>query len=260
MAEGGSQMSPEQVEEMQEKIKNMSHEELREFQKQQCIFCHIISGKVQSRKIYEDENVLAILDINPANPGHVLVLPKEHYAIMPQLSNEEISHVFMIVKTISNACLRALGVTGTNIIVQNGVAAGQKAQHFMVHVIPCQDGDGLRFEVPQRQMKEDDLEKVRKQIATHMGKKSEDSGLQAASKKYVKVEKPAAKVQEPPEIVFPREKELPSQPVEVAESETVEDPDEEVEDLEEDSGDDEDDDRGRGGVNLDDISKILGNG
>ena len=77
------QMTEEQVKELQEKIKNMSPEELKEFQKKQCVFCQIISGKVQSKKVYDDEKCIAILDINPANPGHVLLLPKEHYSIMP---------------------------------------------------------------------------------------------------------------------------------------------------------------------------------
>ena len=75
-------------EELKEKVKNMSPEELRKFQKEQCIFCHIIKGDVQSRKVYEDEVCIAILDINPANPGHLLLLPKEHYAIMPQITDE----------------------------------------------------------------------------------------------------------------------------------------------------------------------------
>ena len=134
-------MTPEQVAELQEKIKNMSPEELREFQKKQCIFCHIVSGKVQSKKVFEDDSTLSILDINPANPGHVLVLPKEHYSIMPQLSEEEIAHLFMVVKTVSNAALRALAAGGVNIVVKNGIAAGQKAHHFMVHIIPRKEND-----------------------------------------------------------------------------------------------------------------------
>jgi len=163
------QMNEEQMQELQEKIKNMSPEELKEFQKKQCIFCHIIEGKVQSRKIYEDDTALAILDINPGNPGHVLLMPKEHYSIMPQLSEEEIAHLFMVAKTISNAALRSLGVQGTNIIVQNGIAAGQKAQHFIIHIIPRKDKDGLNFDIPQRKIPEDELEAVRKKLATKLG-------------------------------------------------------------------------------------------
>jgi len=163
------QMSEEQIKELQEKIKNMSPEELKEFQKKQCIFCQIISGKVQSKKVYEDEKSIAILDINPSNPGHVLLLPKEHYSIMPQLSEEEIAHLFMVTKTISNACLRSLGVQGTNIIVQNGIAAGQKAQHFMIHIIPRKEDDGLNFELPQKEIPEAQLEQIRKQLETKLG-------------------------------------------------------------------------------------------
>jgi len=159
------EMTPEQQAELQEKLKNMSPEELREFQKKQCIFCHIVSGKVQAKKIFEDEKTLAILDINPANPGHILVLPKEHYSIMPQLPDDELTHIFMVAKSLSNVALRSLGVQGTNIIVANGVAAGQRAQHFMVHVIPRTGKDGLEFVVPQKKMSEKDLEQVREKLA-----------------------------------------------------------------------------------------------
>jgi histidine triad (HIT) family protein len=163
------QMTEEQLQELQEKIKNMSPEELKEFQKKQCIFCHIVAGKVQSKVIYQDDKCIAILDINPANPGHVLLFPKEHYSIMPQVPEEEISHLFMIAKTLSNSILRSLGVGGTNIIVQNGIAAGQKAQHFMIHIIPRKEKDGLKFEIPQREIPENELEAIRKKLETKLG-------------------------------------------------------------------------------------------
>ena len=163
------QMNEEQVKELQEKIKNMSPEELKEFQKKQCIFCHIVSGKVQSKKVYEDERCIAILDINPSNPGHILLLPKEHYSIMPQLPEEEIAHLFMVSKTISNAVLRALQIQGTNIVVQNGIAAGQKAQHFMIHIIPRKEDDGIKFELPQKEIPEGKLETIKKQLEKRLG-------------------------------------------------------------------------------------------
>ena len=129
-------INPEQLKALQEKIKQMSPEELKEFQKKQCIFCQIIAGKVQSRKVYEDDKVIALLDINPANPGHILLLTKEHYSIMPQIPDDEIAHVFMAAKSLSNAMLKSIDAQGTNIIVANGIAAGQRAQHFMAHIIP----------------------------------------------------------------------------------------------------------------------------
>ncbi len=147
-------MSEEQVAELREKIKNMSPEELREFQKKQCIFCHIVSGKVQSKKIFEDDKSLAVLDINPANPGHILLMPKEHYSIMPQIPEDILQHLFMVTKSLSNVALRGLEVQGVNILIANGVAAGQKANHFMIHIIPRKEGDGINFELPQKQIDE----------------------------------------------------------------------------------------------------------
>ena len=135
------EMNEEQRKALEEKIKNMSPEELREFQKQQCIFCQIIAGKVPAKKIYEDEKSVAVLDINPAAKGHILILPKEHYAIMPQVPDHESGHLFLVVKALSQILLRALKVSGTSIFIANGLAAGQKAQHFMIHLIPRKEGD-----------------------------------------------------------------------------------------------------------------------
>ena len=129
------QMTPEQQAALKEKLANMSPEELKEFQKKQCIFCHIISGKVSAKKVYEDDHFLGVLDINPANPGHILLMPKEHYMIMPQLPEDLLENIFRVSKYLSNTLLRTLDVRGTNIIVANGPAAGQRAQHFMIHII-----------------------------------------------------------------------------------------------------------------------------
>ena len=137
------QLTEEQRKAYEEKIKNMSPEELRQLQKQQCIFCQIISGKIPSKKIFEDQQCLAVLDINPATRGHLLLLPKEHYSIMPQVPADELGHLFSISKLLSRLQLRALKVSGTNIFIANGPAAGQRAQHFMIHLIPRKEGDTL---------------------------------------------------------------------------------------------------------------------
>ncbi len=168
------QLSPDQIKALQEKIKNMSPEELKEFQKKQCIFCQIIAGKVQSRKVYEDDSVIAILDVNPANPGHMLIMPKEHYSIMPQMPDEETGHIFAVAKALSNAALRSLEVQGSNIIVANGVAAGQRAQHFMVHLIPRKENDNLNFQLPQKTIEDAELKKIRKVLADGLGAKTEE--------------------------------------------------------------------------------------
>lgn len=149
----------------EEQLAQMSPEQIAEMQKQQCIFCHIISGKVASKKIYEDEKCLAILDINPANPGHVLILPKEHHSIMPLMPEEDIAHLFRVAKKVSKAQIRGLKADGTNIFAANGAAAGQKAPHFMIHVIPRKENDRITiFSLPKNQMSAEDQEKIRKAV------------------------------------------------------------------------------------------------
>jgi len=148
-----------------EQIEKMSPEELKELQKQQCIFCQIISGKVASRKVYEDETCLAILDINPANPGHVLLIPKEHQSIMPLMQEKDISHLFKIAKKISASQIRTLQAEGTNIFIANGAAAGQKASHFMIHLIPRKQNDGITaMTLPKNDISKEDQDKLLKTV------------------------------------------------------------------------------------------------
>jgi histidine triad (HIT) family protein len=184
--------------ELQEKLKNMSPEELKQFQIQNCIFCHIVKGKVASKKVYEDDKCLAILDINPANPGHILLMPKEHYSIMPLIPEDIIEHLFMISKHLSSALLKVLNKDfknvntdsiGTNIFVANGAAAGQKAQHFMVHIIPRMEKDGLNLELETKKISEKELEELRIVLSAKIAK---DLGIKAPEepkKEEIKVER-----------------------------------------------------------------------
>lgn len=114
-----------------------------ENQKNQCIFCQLISGSKESYKVYEDDKVLAILDIAPANKGHVLLIPKMHYPIMPAVPEDILNHLFKIAQGISQALLKAMLVSGTNIFVANGAFAGQQIPHFVVHIIPREKDDGI---------------------------------------------------------------------------------------------------------------------
>ena len=163
-------MSGEEDKAMQEKLSNMSPEELKKFQMQNCIFCQIVGGKVASKKVYEDDKCLAILDINPANPGHVLLMPKEHYAIMPLIPEDIIRHLFMISKQLSASLLKALKAEGTNIFVANGAAAGQKAQHFMIHVIPRMEKDGVGLDIKGKTADENALEHIKKVLMPKINK------------------------------------------------------------------------------------------
>lgn len=142
----------------------VSAEQAAALQKENCLFCHIVEGKVLSRKVYEDETVIGILDINPANAGHILLMPKEHYLFMPQVPEPVISKVFVVAKQLSHAVLRALRTDGTTIFVANGGIAGQRAPHFMVHIIPRLSGDGLALGVAENPIAAEVQEQVKKQL------------------------------------------------------------------------------------------------
>ncbi len=79
---------------------------------------------------------------------------------MPQVPDDEVAHIFMVVKSLSNSMLRSIDAQGTNVVVANGVTAGQRAQHFMVHLIPRKENDGVNFVLPQKTMEQKDIEAV----------------------------------------------------------------------------------------------------
>ena len=162
--------------------------------KKNCIFCHIINGKVPSRRIYEDDKVLAILDINPANQGHVLLLPKEHYMIMPQIPDDILGHIFKISKYISNAILRAFKAKGTNIFIANGAVAGQKAPHFMVHIIPRFENDNIKcFELHKKTLKDEQqdviLGRIKQKLNELLGIKEKEIKKEVREEKEIGKEK-----------------------------------------------------------------------
>lgn len=125
---------------------------------QSCIFCGISNGKVPSKKIYEDDVCTAVLDINPAADGHVLIIPKKHHQISPQIPDHELAKLFSAAKLISNSLLKSLKVEGTTIFLANGVVSGQRAPHVIVHVIPRAAGDGLDIlKIPEQAVSEQQL-------------------------------------------------------------------------------------------------------
>ena len=125
-----------------------------------CIICQIIAGKIPSKKIYEDEQVMAVLDVNGANPGHCFVIPKNHYPIIEQIPDSEISRLFQVSNKISTAIFESLGAQGTNIFVANGIPAGQTVAHAVVNVIPRKENDGINLQWTPKQLSEEEMSTV----------------------------------------------------------------------------------------------------
>ena len=111
-----------------------------------CIFCDILAGELPSSIVYQDEICSAFLDIQPVNPGHLLVIPNEHAAGLSDLDPEVGAHVFTVAQRIAGA-LRDSGLRceGVNLFAADGAAAGQEVFHVHLHVIPRFRGDGFGF-------------------------------------------------------------------------------------------------------------------
>lgn len=125
---------------MAEEQEQMSTEEILKQQKEQCVFCKIISGQIPTTKVFEDDVVFAIMDINPAVEGHVLLMPKEHYPIMPLIPKETSEHMFKIAKYIVKAVKKGFKTQKASIFIANGGVAGQQSTHFMIHILPREEG------------------------------------------------------------------------------------------------------------------------
>ncbi len=135
--------------------------------RQSCLVCQIIEDKIPSKKIYEDDVILAVLDVNGANPGHCFVMPKNHYPIIEQVPDTELARLFQVSNKISSAIFESLGAKGTNIFVANGIPAGQTVAHFTVNVIPRKDNDGINLQWQSKQLSEEEISTVELKLKEH---------------------------------------------------------------------------------------------
>ena len=120
-----------------------SQQQILEEQKVNCPMCKIVSGEIPAQKVYENQHVIAIMDINPATKGHILVLPKEHYPILPIVPPETFKELFKAVRDINKCVEDGMISQGTTTLIASGGAAGQQLPHMLIHIIPREGGDGL---------------------------------------------------------------------------------------------------------------------
>ena len=114
----------------------------------ECIFCDIIEGQSPAEVIFEDGETLAFMDINPANPGHTLIISKRHVRDIYELDGETAAAVMKATVRVARAIKSALQPDGMNLLQSNERAGGQDVFHFHIHVIPRWYGDGLRLARP----------------------------------------------------------------------------------------------------------------
>ena len=129
-----------------------------------CIFCKIAAGDIPSATIYEDNDFRVILDIEPASKGHALILPKEHYANLYELSDDLAAKALIVAKKVITKMTGILGCDGYNVVQNNGEAAGQTVFHFHIHLIPRYKDDDVNIAWKQGSLTED----VRAEILSKM--------------------------------------------------------------------------------------------
>ncbi len=107
-----------------------------------CLFCGIVDGEIPGRIVYEDDDAIAFLDVNPLARGHTLIVPKIHRERVNDLDLAEAGALFRAVATVTPAVEAAVDAPASTVAVNNGEAAGQEVPHLHVHVVPRWPGDG----------------------------------------------------------------------------------------------------------------------
>ncbi|MFA5187896.1 MAG: HIT family protein [Patescibacteria group bacterium] len=128
-----------------------------------CLFCQIVAGEVPSINVAESESCIAILDTNPVNPGHTLIIPKKHSINMLDADEETLKDMIVFTKRVAQAILNGLGYDAFNLELNNGRIAGQIIPHLHWHIVPRIAEDGLTH-WPGKKYKAGEAEEIAEKI------------------------------------------------------------------------------------------------
>ena len=129
-----------------------------------CIFCKLANGQIPTNSIYEDDDFNVILDASPATKGHALILPKEHYANIFEIDEEDAAEAMKLAKRMMIKMTEKLNCDGFNIVQNNGEVAGQTVFHFHMHLIPRYKNDGEILKYVAGEPDQEELAQIRKMI------------------------------------------------------------------------------------------------
>lgn len=128
-----------------------------------CIFCKIVKNEIPADKIYEDDKIVAFLDINPVSPGHTLVIPKEHHQMMTDTPDDLLSYIFVQSKKLMQVLKTALEADFVVVSV-----VGIDVPHFHIHLIPRYHDDGLANFWPTKKYEEGESEEIVEKIRNNI--------------------------------------------------------------------------------------------
>lgn len=133
--------------------------------KDDCIFCKIAAGEIPSRKIYEDNDLIAIMDLSPTSKGHSLIIPKEHCTNIYDIDEDIAAKVMKTAKKLATKMTVALNCDGFNLLQNNGETAGQTMFHFHMHLIPrYKDADNNMLKFTSVSFSDEEMDAIREQI------------------------------------------------------------------------------------------------
>lgn len=187
-----SKLPKEQVATLEEKIKEMSPSELETFMQQQaasekqaCLFCQIIQGKIETTKVFEDDNLLVILDINPASLAHAIIMPKKHFQFLNEIPDEIVFSIFKKTKELMPIIAKLAGAKGFSIFIDQ---AEQRVPHFAINLIPRYEKDGIVFEWQRNPTEKKQLQDIAKKISSELEKEKQEKTKEKAEKEKISEE------------------------------------------------------------------------
>ncbi len=133
-----------------------------------CIFCKMVRGEIAVAKIYEDETVLAFLDIGPVSDGHTLLISRQHFEKLHDCPSELLGRICSRLGRIAKAVRAAMDCEGYNILCNNGRAAGQIIEHLHFHIIPRNSADGLFDRWPAYKYQKGKMEAIAARIRENL--------------------------------------------------------------------------------------------
>lgn len=150
--------------------------------------CEICEGiKNHSLKIlYQDEKIIAFLEDNPASVGHIIVAPITHFAIIEQVPDDLLAYCAIMANKLSTILFESLNIQGTNLIIQNGLPAGQKYNHAYLNILPRTETDGLEIMWNPKQISEQDMAQIELGLKDNLSKPPSNSPVTSSSKENPK--------------------------------------------------------------------------